>query len=638
MGSAVNSLAGSALPQHTLADRVSGSGTPDGPPAVEVDIGTRLPVAFNGLRAVITALDAYAPAALAGVAEGRRPEWEWLFPGTFPQAPLLADLAGTPSERRLHAESEQVFRVLDTAAEAITAALLETGRPLLLRGAARSDVVTLRALPRIAERLALAAPAPGVRLTVADAALPDAAVDPGRASERARAVRARTLGALRDRLGARVMDAASHPAPHAADLPAGFAGSAAPAVEHRHLDLALRPAAADPPERTAAAALLAVRSCFFSANHEGAILAAEALPVLLDAHPDLDTDRVAAHFADLDPGDGTPAIGITADVAESAAHLRALAYRCLGVVRALTGDLDGAREEFATALGHAPDPVSQARVLLLRALLAVKRSGTLPAGIADIERGLAALAAVDTPVSAVEQAWLRNVRALAHVRAKEFPQAMAQEKQAVALIAKLHSADATHLKINLISNISVLQEMAGRHDTAARTWEQFVRISSGWGDSFFKHHAYRAAGLHYRAGRHEEALAGFTAAHDLARKLGDHLHQQIIGTEIGGLLLDLGRSDEAAGWYESAEAAATVLADPYAIALARAGRAAATGRPPGPDVAATAARSLMYAAEAAALTAALGEGGDAVAAALPRPRTKLNRPFQLVNLEQGKRT
>ncbi|MEO3810605.1 hypothetical protein ABGB17_16515 [Sphaerisporangium sp. B11E5] len=608
------------IPRDVL--RVGGPASPSpGTAPVVVAVGTRLPVAFSSLRAVLTALAGLAPEVVDEVARRRRPEWQWLFPGTFPDAPLLADLAGTPSERRLHAESEQVFRVLDTGAEAVTAALVAVGRPLLLRGIGHADVVSLRALPRIAERLALSG-ATGTGLWLAD-------LDPpAGTSARAAAVRRATLAALLDRLGV----AAPSPEPPVEILTDDVPGDV---PEHRQLTEVLGEPAG-PPERTAAAALLAIRSCFFSANHEGGILAAEALLTLLDTVPALDCAAVREHFTALDPGDGTPAIGVHVDAAASPAHLRAFALRSIGVVRALVQDIEGARAEFDRAAAVAPDAVSEAQVLLLRALLAVKRAGTLPLGVADIEHGLGRLAKEPSEVSAVEQAWLRNVRALAHVRAKEYPQAMREEKKAVALISKLHSADATHLKINLISNISVLQEMAKKYDTASGTWDHFAKISSGWGDSFFKHHSYRAAGLDYRAGRHEEALAGYATAYELARRLDDQLHQQIVATEIGGMLLDLGEPGRAGEWYVLAETAATALGDPYALAVARTGRAVAAGQTPGPDVRELAAASLAFRVEAATLIAALDAAGDdpaSLAGALPRPTTKLNRPFRLIALD-----
>ncbi|RCG25386.1 hypothetical protein DQ384_31465 [Sphaerisporangium album] len=617
------------LPQDTVVIHADDpSSPPAGPAPVAVDVGTRLPVAFSSLRAVIAALADLVPETVDEVARRRRPEWNWLFPGTFPDAPLLADLAGTPSERRLHAESEQVFRVLDTAAEAIAAALVATGRPLLLRGVGHADIVSLRALPRLVERLTLSAPPAGVRVMLADLA-PDST----RPSALAGDIRRRTLAAVLDRLG---LDAAPAARP-GAYTPGTLAGPVAQDVaEHRQLTEAFEAPDVEH-ERAVAAALLAIRSCFFNANYEGGILAAELLLERLDAAPALDTARVAEHFAAMDPGDGTPAIGIYAEVAESPAHLRALALRCVGVVRALVQDLEGAREEFGRALAEAPDAVSEARILLLRALLAVKRTGTLEEGIADIEHGLAELAKVPSPVSSVEQAWLRNVRALAHVRAKEYPQAMREEKLAVGLISKLHSADATHLKINLISNISVLQEMGKKYELASATWDHFAKISSNWGDSFFKHHHYRAAGLSYLSGDADHALIGFHSVYDLACKLDDHFHQQIVATEVGGMLLGQGELDRAAEWYERAEAAAVVMGDPYYLALAKTGRALAAGEAPGADVKELASRSLAFRPEAAKLIAALdaAAGGDdaALPAALPKPTSKLNRPFRLIALD-----
>ena len=78
-------------------------------PALEVDAGVALPVAFGGLRKILQACEDAAPDAVRSLARQRPSEWNRLFPGSQAGAPNLTDLALTPSERRLHRESEEIF-------------------------------------------------------------------------------------------------------------------------------------------------------------------------------------------------------------------------------------------------------------------------------------------------------------------------------------------------------------------------------------------------------------------------------------------------------------------------------------------------------------------------------------------------
>src|SRR5947207_6483149 len=75
-----------------------------------VDVRCEVPVAFESLRRLCIAMETeIAPDEMAELSAEHQPEWNRLFPGRF-DAPPLEEIALSPSERRLHRESEQVFR------------------------------------------------------------------------------------------------------------------------------------------------------------------------------------------------------------------------------------------------------------------------------------------------------------------------------------------------------------------------------------------------------------------------------------------------------------------------------------------------------------------------------------------------
>jgi tetratricopeptide (TPR) repeat protein len=204
-------------------------------------------------------------------------------------------------------------------------------------------------------------------------------------------------------------------------------------------------------------------------------------------------------------------------------------------------------------------------------------------------------------------------------------------------VGKLFTTDATHLKVNLVSNLSVLAEYSADLDRALALWRRFARHETGWSDAFAKHHTYREGGLLIKAGRITEAEPLLAQAHDRAVASGDQFHALAIALELGGLMLDHGDPDSAAKWYDTASGHAAEFGDSYHAALALSGKAVSAGELPAPEaerLAGRAADSVGYAGPAAELSRALSSGDTAeVGRLLPRPRTKLNRAFSPIRLE-----
>lgn len=584
--------------------------------AIEVDAGVALPVAFGGLRKILRACEDAAPEAVRPLAQQRPAEWNRLFPGTIQGAPDLTDLALTPSERRLHRESEQMFWVLNLAARAIVETLRVTGRPLVIHGAGECDLVSLRAVMRAAEWGRLEQLEGRILLTGWNVRRPHYAAF---FEERRRAF----LDSLCERMRT--------------GRPAGVGPVSGRAVEPA-VDLEGRYLAAvvddeSPLEHRIAAAVLAIRSCFFTTNYEGAMLAAERGLALVDAAGQgLSPARVAEGWDALDTGFSTPAVEIDKSSLGDAEELRILFERGIGVVHVFTGQHDEALEAFGRGLERKAPPERLAHLRMFRALTRTKRLAQMPDARAEVEAGLALLAGRETELRYLHEAWLRNVYALTYFLEKNLPAALVQEKHAMRCVGDLHDASATHLKINLISNASYLQETARNYSDSIAIWRRFEKISENWGANFAKHHRYRLAALQMANGEREAAVASYTEAFNCAGELGDPLHQQVIAADLGLHLLD-SQPATAAQWFSRAAEQARVIGDPLRVAQSLAGQALAEGSKDWTEALRCAQASTTTPAETDPLVKALTNGdAEALRKAMPRPRSKLNRPFDAVNL------
>lgn len=597
-------------------------GHPDGlsGPVVEADMAVAIPSALSGLRPVLRALEAAAPAAVRKIAGEHPSEWNFIFPDAIAGAEPLSDLALTPSERRLHRESETMYRVLSTAAKAILASTKELGASLVLRNTGATDLVSLRGVMRAVEWSRLE-PSDGRRVVLGEWSAAPAHVAPTFATRRRG-----LFESLRERMRGEPMGGPAS---------IGQLGTALVTpidLEEARLGIVLDPAA--PPERRLAAAVLTVRSAFFSTSYEAALLACEVgLDLLSRTGAGLSEDKIREHFASLDEGYATPAAEIDASCLGGAEVIGSFLWRSIGVVRSFAGDWDGALEAFTRAIDHDVPVVFQAANHMYRGLMIAKRLGNTGEGRKELLAAIASIEHLTDDVAQLEQGWLRNVTGLSFFAEKRLAEALEQEKLAMRCVGKLHDMKSTHLKINLISNVSVLLESAKQHDEATKTWSRFAEISSRWDDNFHKHHKYRAAGLRLGAGDTTSAVQGYEDAFACAEKLKDTFHKQVISAELGRLWLDQGKPEVAGPWFERAVEAAEINGDPFRIAESRVGLAASTRRGDVSFSAKLAEETTTYSTEAAKLLEAANSGdADRARMVLPRPKSKLNRPFDVVNL------
>lgn len=599
-------------------DRAQAVARSAGTSPVEVDVSAAVPVAFTGMRRLLAELESAAPEIVRRHSERAPAEWNRFFPGAKGDAPDLSDLALSPSERRLHRESEQVFRLLNFAARVILDVLAQTQRPLLVRNAGASDLLSLRGLMRAVE---------WGRLEKLDHLIRFADWDrrPTHSSKIFGERRKSYLLELGRRLRVDVpSDAGSRT----------LIGEMPQAIDHESRYLLEVLAPSNSAERKVAAAILALRSCFFTSNYDGALLAAEtgleALSVSGAAFNAAETERA---WDELDTGFTTPAIEIDRASLGDAPTLKALLLRSIGVVHVFTGEHDAALDVFAQGLEEKIDPERQAQLRMYRALTMIKRLALIPAAQEEVRQGLSGLEGRPGDIPSLHEGWLRNVYALTYFSQKQLGAALEEEKKAMRAVGNLHDASATHLKINLISNVSVLQETAKQYPESIATWRRFEKISANWGENFHKHHRYRLAGLQLGNGERDEAVENYGQAYEWAGRLGDALHQQMVSAELGRHHLEAGDRETSGEWFERSVAHAMAVGEPVAIAESLIGRALATKRPAPTEAHEALRATSTFTAQAEKLEAALRSNDDAaVIAALPKPRSKLNRPFDVVNL------
>jgi tetratricopeptide (TPR) repeat protein len=589
--------------------------------AVEADLATGPASAFAGLRRALGSLRE-AGADFGALPERYPAEWAVLTGGGQAMA-RLAGLALSASERRLHRESEQTFRVLAVAALALCRGTSDLDTPLLLRGLGRTDLASLQGLIRAAE--CSAATGQGrFFVTLADAIEVDPMTVPAAdfRAERSRYLRLLGLDVEPDGFNTGTAAGVTHPA----ESTESREQYAAP------FQTALSPDV--PPRERVAAALAYSRLSFYAGNWEGmAIVAGACLPAVGRLTDD-DVTWLGGNSA-TGADEDNHAIEFEPALLRHRDDVRGFLLKVLGIQAAFRDRHDDAILYFRT-IRDTEGPLSaetRAQSHLYAALTLTKRKQRLEEAVAELEAGFAAvpLRPGEPASQRRERGWLHNLRGLTLFAERDMVAAFEQERAALDCIDGLYDASSVHLRVNLVSNISVLQESAGKLQQAQATWERFRDSVFEQDAKFVKHHAYRAGGLRIKAG--DEAGGAVELGESLRRcvELADDFHECEIAIELGTLLLRRGDATAAAEHYDQGAAAATRLGDPYRMAVAEVGRAATARlrRVPATDILGSASACLVQPERLRALIEGCQSGADLLSL-LPGPRTKLNRPFDLV--------
>ncbi|RXT29802.1 hypothetical protein B5P46_01640 [Rhizobium leguminosarum] len=459
-------------------------------------------------------------------------ELVWLFPSLrgrvwTANALDLEAIALPPSRRRLHKESEAVQRVVISLVRLLRAWRAEAGGKTLLHfyRLQEMDEHSARLLRRMVEAL------PGSDLAIL-------ASLGGAPSEAAPAVEGALrehidVGAFRSRMLARLRKLIR---PEILQSPANPNGTHDVPVL-RGLPDAFEIATAEARARAAFSAALLSGG---DGTHVGR-LAAQA---------------VAASVFTLN----LPlAIATVAELGDKFSHIAAadrheIALQ-VGFAHAFSTSFESARQALEVSAEFAETTEQRAATHFYLALVHIKRLGNPVEGRQHVDVALDLLEAAGDAAHDNEIAWLYNLKALSFVEEKNLAAAGRCLHLAVTRNARpARSSDQVHLKLNLLNNITLLEEISGRYDQAIARYAMLEPLMRTASPSAAKHWHYRLGALMVRCGRREEGIVHLEAAHASAERDEDLYYCDRIAADIAAVQEACGDRTNATLWYRRAAA------------------------------------------------------------------------------------
>lgn len=262
-----------------------------------------------------------------------------------------------------------------------------------------------------------------------------------------------------------------------------------------------------------------------------------------------DIERFMALWTRLSKNDLYAALEFSLAQLRSIQDVLVATWKAVAIVQSFLEHHQLSLECYHIALSFANTPSMRAQLLMYKALIAGKRLHRFEEAQEYIQTGFQMIEHLSEPEAILERGWLLNVNALMQYQKGHFRDGMTMEHKALSQVKQLHISEATHLKINLISNISVLYESTGRIEQAISTWVFFQPFLTTANGVFAKHYLFREGGLRAKVGEYEGALQCFRTSSDESEKMRDLFHGEICARACGYLSYQLERFEEAAQWY-----------------------------------------------------------------------------------------
>lgn len=231
-------------------------------------------------------------------------------------------------------------------------------------------------------------------------------------------------------------------------------------------------------------------------------------------------------------------------------------WKWCGLIHAYLGNFAEAIEAYEQALANADDSPTRAQIYAYLSLLATKRMGNHNQATTLLEAGLEQIASREDEASIIERVWLYNIKALSLFLRKQYTEALKLCKQGYTLVKPYHSGDVLHLKINLISNMSVVFEETGDVATALKTWHAFRQFLREGNQLFQKVYYYREGGLLLKLGDTSRAIEAFVRSYQEAEAIHDTFHMDFIARDVGALYYHTQQWEQARHWFTLGQAAA----------------------------------------------------------------------------------
>ncbi|MFD1396745.1 tetratricopeptide repeat protein [Kroppenstedtia eburnea] len=227
--------------------------------------------------------------------------------------------------------------------------------------------------------------------------------------------------------------------------------------------------------------------------------------------------------------------------------------RC-GLMQAFLGNYDEVNTAYEQALRIADHPTMRAQMYAYLTLVATKRQFNVERAESLVDQGLREIEGLEDEMTIIERGWLYNTFALTRFFQKRYKEAYELCKTAFQFLKSQNNSEALHLKINLVSNMSVVAEEMGNLDMALKIWRNFRHFLQGNGNRLFaKIYYYREAGLLLRKGDADTALELFVQAYKEGSAIRDHFHLDFIARDISSLYAEKGLLDECISWLHKSE-------------------------------------------------------------------------------------
>lgn len=237
-------------------------------------------------------------------------------------------------------------------------------------------------------------------------------------------------------------------------------------------------------------------------------------------------------------------------------------WEAVGVAHATLGNYSRALTCFQRGFDLATDDiVARAQMAMYLALVSAKRMGSFEEARCFLMAGYEAIKGIETADTALERGWLNNVNALIAYRNRNYHEAFRLTRDALQFMKPYRDEEATGLKTNLVTNISILFESVGQYRQALEVWQRFKTFLGEAGPLFDKYYLFREAGLSLKAGLEAGAMDSYKKAFDAATCVGDPVSMEATARALVCLSYRSGDYETAVNWAERIPALAERLGD-----------------------------------------------------------------------------
>lgn len=630
---------------------------------VEVNCAYNLLTSYWPLRSLLSAVVPRVAAEAPDVVRRYAAELSAIYPELLRELGLqpvksIEQITLTPSERRLHRESERAYRIITGICQFLL--LAQSSVPSLSHGPLvlwwdhlqMADRPTLLAFRRL-NRWINQASAPIILVATLDPTsgpsleLDDLTVAPEleRYLDWAQEHRDLVATVRSQLLGIEMPLPSSYTEAQLEPLPVN-PHQDAPMNESTEMALAMRAFAQGHIEQGCAYAIQAIRLAFFTLNMEGAIFLGRQIIARLHEAP-FDADQFAETWQYLLEAHPYVAMEFSLVGIRERHDVLIAAWKAVALAQTFLEHHEVAITCYQRALDLAITSSMRASLDMYLGLLIGKRLRTLTEAQAYLNQGLAEIEGQEDDDARLERGWITNALALMVYQQKHFNEALGLVKRTIQIMAPVHSSEATYLKINLISNISYVLEDMKRLNESLTMWSVFHRYMGVASDLFAKHFYFRKAGLQIKAGDLAGAFTSYQESYVQARQTDDTFHMDVIARGCGRAAYLTEQFDEAATWYGKSAAHREEIGDyenlpesllAQALCSFRAGKHTSAQELVNRSADLCRTLSLDWSKAATAAQEALADESKLPAweqAALGAVGTRLNRPFSPMNLYQG---